>query len=76
MAHRAPGKQREWEDLAGDADEIVVSRVLPGAGEDAVPLLVKERGIRVHASGQCGRDADVGIDLERSLGHRGDAKHR
>jgi len=64
-------EEREWVDLAGDLDQVRVTGVVPGAGEHAVSLQPENLGVGVHARGQRSRNADVGVDFEERIAHRG-----
>ena len=65
------GEQRERMDLPCDLHEVVVTRVLPRPRKDAIALEPEDLGIGVHASWKRSRDADVGVDLEERVTHRG-----
>ena len=56
--------EREGEDLPGDPHDLVVRGVVPRPSEHQVALRAEELGVRIHATGQRARDADVGVDVE------------
>ena len=64
------GQQREGEHLAGDADDVVVSGVLPRPREHLLPLERERLRIRVDTRRQRLGHPDVGIDLEPAGAHR------
>ena len=64
-------EQRERMDLPRDLHQIVVTGVVPRAREEPIALKPEDLGIGVHARGQGSRHADVGVDLEQRIAHRG-----
>jgi len=58
------GQEREWIDLSDDLHEVVVPRVMPRTGEDALALRFEDLGVRVDTCRKRPRDADVLVDVD------------
>src|SRR6185437_8384320 len=65
------GQQRERVDLPRDLHEIVVAGVVPRARKDAIALKPEDLGIGIDARRKRSRDANVGVDIEQRIAHRG-----